>query len=211
MLSVFGLSSVALAQNYQVTITNVTKGMSFTPILVASHTAEASFGSAGAAASTELETLAEDGNVAPLQETLDSLSAVRDTAASEGLLAPGESTTITVSARRARQISLAAMLVPSNDTFVFLNGITAPSGNRTLNLQAFAYDSGTEVNDELCDSVAGPASACTGGAGANAAPSAGAEGFIHIASGIQNVGELSSATYDWRGPVANVSIRRARR
>jgi hypothetical protein len=31
---------------------------------------------------------------------------------------------------------------------------------------------------------------------------------VHIANGIQGVGDLAPAMFDWRNPVASVSIRR---
>ena len=208
LVAAFAIPSIVSAQaTYEVTITNLTKAQSFTPVLVASHRPGASFGATGSAASSELETLAEDGNIEPLETALSILDDVIDTQSTSGLLAPGASATVTLSAERARRISVASMLVPTNDTFLFLNSVPAPRKERTAIFNVDAYDSGTEVNDELCDSVAGPAQEC-GGAGSNAAPTAGAEGFIHIANGIQGVGDLTESTRDWRGPVARVTVRR---
>jgi hypothetical protein len=98
------------------------------------------------------------------------------------------------------------MLIPTNDAFVALNGIEAPVGNKTLTLFAPAYDAGTEANDELCASIPGPV---CGGEGFNASR-AGAEGFVHIHAGIQGIGDLSPAMYDWQNPVARITIRRVK-
>jgi len=60
---------VALAQagsTYEIRITNLTPGQSFTPILGATHSADASVFVPGTPASLELKALAESGDVAPL-------------------------------------------------------------------------------------------------------------------------------------------------
>ena len=203
---------VALAQPmYEVTITNVTQNQSFTPLLVASHRASASIFTLGEAASSDLETLAEEGNTEPLTNTLNANSQVNDVQTATGLLAPGESVTVEVSARRARRISLAAMLIPTNDAFVALNNVAAPArvGNSKVYF-ARAYDAGTEVNDELCSSIPGPDFTECGGPGGGGAPAGGEEGFIHIHNGIHGIGDILASTRDWRGDVARVEIVRVR-
>jgi len=37
---------------------------------------------------------------------------------------------------------------------------------------------------------------------------AGAEGFVHVHSGIHGIGDLDPETLDWHNPVAEVTIRR---
>lgn len=203
-----GSNSAIAMPMYEITVTNVTKAVSFTPILVASHNAGVSLGRAGGVASTELAELAEDGVTARLQSVLDANDSVRGTATSTGLLAPGQSVTIQVPARRARYLSLASMVVPTNDTFIWVDSLQAPRrGNQTVTAHVYAYDSGTEVNDELCENIAGPAMECPGGAGAKGKAGSG-EGFIHIANGIQGSGDLMRSMRDWRGPVAEVRIVR---
>jgi hypothetical protein len=65
-----------------------------------------------------------------------------------------------------------------------------------------AYDAGTELNDELCENIPGPL--CGGGA----VSAESGEGFVHIANGIHGIGDLAPELYDWRNPVAKVTIRR---
>ena len=128
--------AVALAENpqrYEVTITNLTRGQTFTPVMVASHRAGVTIFDLGSAASVPLEILAEDGGTSPLEELLLSNPDVRDTTNSgsppEGFVLPGASKTLTVEAGAGfDHISLAAMLIPTNDGFVALNGIAAPVG-----------------------------------------------------------------------------------
>ena len=187
---------------YEVTITNITRGASFTPILVASHRAGVKLFDLGQPASAELAILAEGGDIAPLEQALRADGRVVDIASTDGLLGPGQSVTVRVSARRADHISLAAMILPTNDGFIALNGVAAPRfGSVTRRLPG--YDAGSEPNDELCASIPGPP--CFG---EGASPDSGGEGFVHIHAGIHGVADLQPALYDWRNPMASVTITR---
>jgi hypothetical protein len=97
------------------------------------------------------------------------------------------------------------MLVPTNDAFVAVNAVDISGGS--VNVRALAYDAGTEANDELCANIPGPPNVC-GGEGFNASRK-NAEGFVHVHRGIHGIGDLNAAVYDWRNPVARVSIRPA--
>ena len=205
-------ASPALAQNgklYDVTITNVTRAQTFTPFLVTTHSPEISLFVAGEPASRELEILAEGGDTAPLAEALGGLGkTVGDVQGNGDLLPPGESVTIRVEAtRRASVLSFAAMLIPTNDNFVAIDSVPLPRRG-TKRVMAAAYDAGTEVNDQDCANIPGPD--CGGsGEGFN---EAGGEGYVYIGNGFHDLGEgtLGPATYDWRNPVAKVTIERVR-
>lgn len=189
----------------EVTITNVSK-LQFTPLLVATHSADIAFFQAGAPASDELALLAEGGDVGPLTGVLESVpNLVGDVESTDGLLFPGQSVTVELDASRLfDRISVAAMLLPTNDAFVAVNSVPVPRIlNRTSRFVANGYDAGSEPNDELCANIPGPT---CGGAGAS--PEAGGEGYVSISAGIQGVGDLASAAYDWRNPVAIVTVRR---
>lgn len=201
------LSSSALADGrayYEVTITNLTHAQAFTPILVASHGKGVKLFELGSPASNELSALAEGGDVAPLTYALQADHKVRDTANSGGLLMPGQSVTVTVAARGAKQISLASMLIPTNDSFIALNGVKAPKHGKAVYYSP-GYDAGSELNDELCLNIPGPV---CGGAGGS--PEAGGEGYVHISAGISGKADLAAATYDWRNPTAKIVIKRVR-
>ena len=207
----FTAGSATAQAMYQVTITNVTQAQNFTPFLVTSHRNGVSLFTEGSAASSDIEALAEAGETAGLAATLGANDGVVDVQTSSGLLAPGESVTVEVSARRAKRLSLAAMLIPTNDAFVSLNNVAAPTRRGgPLVYYARAYDAGTEVNDELCASIPGPNFTECGGPGGGGSPSGGEEGFVHIHNGIHGVGDLMASTRDWRGVVARIEIRRVR-
>jgi len=191
---------------YEVSITNLTRAQVFTPVLVASHRKGVTLFELGSAASNELSALAEGGDVAPLTATLEANDKVVDTANSGALLMPGKTVTVTVSAAYgAKQISLASMLIPTNDSFIALNGVKAPKHGKSTVYYSPGYDAGSELNDELCQNIPGPV---CGGAGGS--PEAGGEGYVHISSGISGKADLAADTYDWRNPTAKIVIKRVR-
>jgi archaellum component FlaF (FlaF/FlaG flagellin family) len=191
--------------SYEVTITNITNSINFTPILVSSHRKGVSLYEPGSPASDELTAIAEGGDIAPLTAVLQDDSRVADVQNSAGLLGPGESVTVTVSAKHgARNISIASMMLPTNDGFIALNSVKAPR-HGTATYYSPGYDAGTEPNDELCISIPGPT---CGGVGLS--PDAGGEGYVHINRGIHGIGDLAPDVYDWRNPVARITISRAK-
>ncbi len=78
-------------RTYDLTITNITRGPTFTPMLVASHSPRVAFFELGARASTGLATLAEDGSPAQLAAALAATGEALDAQTIPGLLAPGAS------------------------------------------------------------------------------------------------------------------------
>jgi archaellum component FlaF (FlaF/FlaG flagellin family) len=125
------LASAATVANadkhYEVTITNLTRTESFTPVLVASHRDGVSIFDLGSPASDELSALAEGGDTVPLTTALKADARVVDVQQSDDLLEPGASITVKVLAKHgARRISLASMMIPTNDGFIALNDAKAP-------------------------------------------------------------------------------------
>ncbi|MDH5436898.1 MAG: spondin domain-containing protein [Gammaproteobacteria bacterium] len=187
---------------YKVTVTNITQGEIFTPIMVASHKRGLKLFDLGYTASNELEQLAEGGDTGPISTMLMNNGAY-DVVTGEGVLAPGASTTITVNAKNERgYISVASMLVPSNDAFFALNGVRGPGKNKTRTFMVPAYDAGSEINDELCVNIPGPPFLCAG-EGYNLASG---EGYVYIHPGILGGGDLSPVSQAWKNPVAKVTI-----
>lgn len=182
----------------------MTRGQSFTPILVATHKAGIHLFKEGAPASPELASLAEAGDTAPLTAALGANHDVLDITTIPGLLAPGQSVTVKVrTAEGFNHVSLGSMLIPTNDGFFALNGVRGPKGKRTLSMESPAYDAGSEPNDELCAHIQGPVCGGEGGS-----PNAGGEGFVHIHAGIHGIGSLPASDRDWRNPVAEITIKR---
>lgn len=190
-------------QTYEVTVTNLTRGVSFTPILVATHQPDIHLFALGQPASEALAAMAEGGDTSLLAADIEAMQKAA-TASSADLLGPGQSVTITVSAHsRASHLSLAAMMLPTNDGFIALHDVPLPRGRQAASHFSNGYDAGSEPNDESCASIPGPT---CGGEGISAGVSG--EGYVHVHAGIHGVGDLQPSEYDWRNPVAYITVRR---
>lgn len=217
------LSTQAVAADYTIEIQNLTRGTYFTPLLVAAHPASASLFNVGDAASTELQTMAEGGDISGLEAIVMTVSGQTVANPAAGLLAPGASTSATINndANPANtQLSIVAMLLPTNDGFVGLNSLTLPTEPGSYHYTLNAYDAGTEANDEIRGSgapgVAGmpvppPLEALVGTNGSGR--SASVEGFVHIHPGVLGDAEADGGISDidasqsrWLNPVARVTI-----
>jgi len=219
LVSIFALAVPAAhgadsGRTYEVTVTNITRAQQFTPLLVATHRASVRLFKVGRPASAELATLAEEGDVAPLKAALDANPDVGRTAVGAGLTDPGQSKTVRIETRRAfDRLSVAAMLIPTNDAFMALNGFDldelAEGERRVVTVRVVAYDAGSERNDELCSSIPGPSFVECGGPGGGAKVGGG-EGFVHIHNGIHGIGSFNPAERTWLNPVAEITIHRVR-
>ncbi len=191
-----------------VTITNITSDQIFSPPLVVSHDKRVSLFRLGAPASEELAALAEDGMTGPLADLLDGATGVLEVAIADGMVFPGESVTVEVDVTPQQSlVSLAGMLVSTNDAFVGLDGVGVEvRGSRPFRLAtaARAYDAGTEANTESCEHIPGPPCGSPG-----VRVPEGSEGYVLVHSGIHGIGDLESSMKDWNNPVAVITIERA--
>jgi len=214
--SLMGLAALALVSTsaladgyrgglkYEVTITNLTRGQIFSPPLVVTHPDDLALFEAGAPASPELAALAQDGEAADLADLLAGERGVRVKVA-DGPVLPGGHITLKIRARSPRSVlSVASMLVSSNDAFLAVDGAPLPrSRNGIVTRTATAYDAGAEANDEDCAHIPGPP------CGNPFVPSGAlSEGYVHVHAGIHGIGGLDEAEFDWRNPVAKITVRR---
>lgn len=187
---------------YKVTITNITSGQSFTPVLAISHTEGHPVFMLGQPASPELAAIAEGGDTSGLNAMLMDNGTGFDSASGTGLIGPGQSETLIIRAKgKYRYVSVASMLLPTNDGFFAVNGMKLPKKHKKMVLSP-AYDAGSEMNDELCAHIPGPH------CGGEAFSDGDAEGYVHIHSGINGIGDLDASVYDWKNPVASIMIER---
>jgi len=207
-------ATLALAQfpgrpagQYEITVTNLTRGQVLSPPVVAVHAEY--FGGIyqlGEPASTELAMVAEDAVNGPLMSMLQADPSVMSVGAMDGPIPPGVSESIMLDGMGVfRYISVVGMLVETNDGFFALNGERGPNlGSATF--FSPAYDAGSEANTELCQDIPGPP---CGNKGVRVTD--GAEGFVHVHEGF-HTGDpdngLPVAQYDWRNPVAKITITR---
>ncbi len=168
LLSIAAMGS-AHATQLTVNITNLTHGQSFTPRLLVAHDASVDLFEAGTTASSGLAWLAEAGVIDDLQNpdsagqnfqamlggTPTSAGALVSNPSNNwqrfgGPLAPSStSADYTFDAGSFEFLSMATMLIPTNDAFAGLDSIRIPTAPGTYTYLLNAYDAGTELNDEL--------------------------------------------------------------
>jgi len=202
LCSLLLVSAPAIADNndtYAVTITNVTAAQSFTPLLAITHKKGHPLFTLGSEPSPELARIAEGGDTMPFQQGLMDSGMAYDAASSAGLLGPGQSVTLQVKSKgRFNYLTVAAMLLPTNDGVVAINGMKLPE--HSVSRMVPGYDAGSELNDELCAHIPGPH--CGGEPFSDGL----GEGFVHIHPGITGVGDILSSQYDWKNPVAKITV-----
>lgn len=204
------LSANLFAADISVKITNLTKGISFTPILVAAHPSTSGTFTSGEAASAEIEAMAEGGDISGLVTQLGTNTQFDNNPAG-GLLTAGQNTTSEIIDLTTdnTNLTILSMMLPTNDAFIALNNIEIPTKAGTYTYYLNAYDAGTEANDELEASIPGPALTQSGGTGVTTT----AEGFIHIHRGTLGddnttggVSDLDPTLHRWLNPVAKVEL-----
>ena len=214
----------AAAAKYEVTITNLTRGIHFTPLIAAAHNRHTRMFHAGEEASSAMQAIAEAGDIQPMSVLLSSSGA--SVAANDGLLAPGASVKLMLDdVHAARSVfSVSGMLLPTNDGFIGVDSAGLPRGvGKSVTLFARAYDAGTEANDELVGGgapgmpgfPAPPPVVATGTGSGGTGINTVAEGYVHVHPGVlgdldPNGGDsdINAAVHHWQNPVARVVITR---
>lgn len=213
--------TLASAQVVDVKVTNLTQGIYFTPLLLTAHSDEYHLFQAGMQASSELQAMAEGGDISGLVTIADSISASSQANPAEGLLAPSSYTMVTDwDTGDNDQLTVVAMLLPTNDGFVGLDSWHIPTEAGTYTVYLNGYDAGTEANDEIVNGGGAsgtpgiPANpGMNGGTGASGVTSNEPNTMIHIHPG--NVGDsdamggtsdLDSRIHRWLNPVAKVTV-----
>jgi len=201
------------AEEFAVTITNLTYGQPFSPPVVVSHHRSASLFQLGGHASEGLTQLAEGGVNGPIMGEALANEDVFMVAQAEGFIGPGESTTVNIMVAGSKTtITVMGMLYNTNDAFFASSALQAPppplafkaSGplDAVYSTSAIAFDAGTEFNNEGCAYIPGPY--CEG----TERDTEGAEGYISISNGVHDIFQLDPVLHDWRGPVAAISMKR---
>ncbi len=117
-------------------------------------------------------------------------------------------------------LSLVAMLLPTNDGFVGLDGWEIPSTAGTYTVMLNAYDAGTEANDEIINGGGAPgvpgipaAPAGNGGMNATGVTSSESNMLIHIHRGnlgdddlMAGISDLDNTVHRWLNPIAKLTV-----
>lgn len=214
-------STAAVSAELDIKVTNLTNGLYFTPIIIGAHSADATLFDVGMAASPELQMMAEGGDISGLSGILGTVSADINENPAGGLLAPGMSTETMMSTSDGNTVlSLASMILPTNDGFIGLDNWMIPEEAGTYTVYLNGYDAGTEANDEIVNGGGAPGSpgipadpTGMGGTGAMGVTMTEATQVIHIHRG--NMGDddmaagksdLNNMVHRWLNPVAKVTV-----
>ncbi|WP_286300348.1 spondin domain-containing protein [Vibrio apostichopi] len=207
----FGTAQVQAAQ-LEVTVTNATKGIYFTPILAAAHDSNLFMFRTGETASAELESMAEGGDISGLSSLIANAGGVVVENPASGILNPGVATTFDIDTGDLAYLSLGAMLLPTNDGFVGLDSWKIPTQAGTYKANLNSYDAGTEPNDELAASMPNPPF-ITFGAGGTGVETALSNTKVHVHPGnlgdsdpVAGTSDLDSSSHRWLNPVATITI-----
>jgi len=211
-------STTAFADQVRVKIENLTSQMYFTPVLAVAHSPQLKLFRTGEPASAGLQAIAEGGDISIAKAAVENAGAA--TAAADGLLAPGESVTLVLNTRRwQRYLSLAGMLLPTNDGFAGIDSIRIPWGRRAISTYARGYDAGTEMNNEVVNGGGAPGvlgipadpggNAGTGGSGVTTTEN----NVVHVHRGVLGdrdatggESDLDSSVHRWLNPVARITV-----
>ncbi len=210
------------AADINVRIENLTNGIFFTPFLVAAHPADESLFTTGQPASASLQAMAEGGDTSGLIADMQAVGAIISDNPASGLLAPATSTNVDLNTDGTANVNLSvvAMLLPTNDAFAGLNAIEIPADPGTYTYNVPAYDAGTEANDELITGGGAPGmpgipadpGALTGTGGTGAA-TADANPNVHIhrntlgdIDSAAGISDLDSRIHRWLNPVVRIVV-----
>ncbi|MDO6569082.1 spondin domain-containing protein [Alteromonas sp. 1_MG-2023] len=215
-------SQQSFAADITVEIQNLSHGIYITPIAAVAHTTDASLFEVGEAASTEIQMLAEGGNLDGITTIGTSIGADMIVNPAGGLLAPGMTTSADLMTTGDNTVlSVVAMIVPSNDAFIGLDNWEIPADAGTYTVYVNAYDAGTEANDEIrgggepgtpgmpvpppLEDMVGTGGSGVAGADTNAA--------VHIHRGTigddsltDGASDLNNTVHRWLNPVAKVTV-----
>lgn len=222
LLATTAFAGTANATDFDVTITNLTNQIYFTPFLVAAHPAGNNLFVTGQPASANLQAMAEGGDISGLEADVNGLGATVVANPVGGVMGPASSVTFNMNTDGTSndRLSIVSMLLPTNDAFAGLNAIEIPTEPGTYTFNVNAYDAGTEANDEILNGGGAPGApgmpadpgglAGTGGTGAAGAD---ANTNVHIHRGslgdtdaTGGASDLDSRVHRWLNPVIRVTI-----
>ena len=197
-----GTSFADAGRSYEVTVTNATANHVLTPVLITTHNKHFTLFEVGGVASNGLAVHAETGNPSELASEVSGARGISDLVTGTGPILFGQSETYTITANKKNRLSFTSMLATTNDAFAGLNAVALPKKSATYHV--YAYDAGSEANNEDCAFIPGPPCAPTSGN----ARTATSEGFITVSNGVHGGSDLNPKKLDWRGPVAIITIKR---
>lgn len=216
MIQITLVENAPNVNEYKVTLENLTPTQPLSPPVVATHHPRLSLQRVGAPASAEIEAIAENGDQSGAVALLSGLHHVTDVVDVGAPLTPAgvvigdftDTAYFAIDGRRADQLSLAAMLICTNDGIASADRLALPDSG-SVTYYVFGYDAGTERNSELSADIVDPCSGLgpvvIGGDPDGNSNDGDTDGFVSPHPGIAGVGDLLDA-HNWNGPVLKVTI-----
>lgn len=215
-----GSAFLTQAQDLEITVTNLTQGIYYTPILITAHDDSTSLYNVGEAASDEIQMMAEGGDISGLETMLATTTADVASNPAGGLLNPGLSTSVSLTTDDSNMyLSVVAMLLPTNDGFLGVDSWAIPTEAGTYTIEVNGYDAGTEANDEIVNGggapgVAGiPASPGGSGTGGTGLTTEESNTTVHVHRGslgdddaTGGKSDLDNTVHRWLNPIALVTV-----
>jgi hypothetical protein len=208
---------------FRVTLVNLTGGQPFSPPVAATHRKSIHLIRVGRLASDELALIAQDGDQLPLfgqlsgsQQVTQAVDVGRPVTAQNTAAADfTDNVTFEITGRAGDRLSLATMLICTNDGFLGLDGVKLPRRGATAYVLN-GYDAGRENNTEASDDLVDPCSDLNPGHGLAGDPDGNRDSEVAtnprtpIAHhpGIHGGADLDPAFHDWSDPVAVVVVTR---
>ncbi|RCU50840.1 hypothetical protein EZV61_06795 [Corallincola luteus] len=146
-----------LMRSYEVEVVNLTANQPLSPVAALVHNETIQAWSLGDAALVPLEVMAESGD----NSQLLAIEGLWASASGAGVIMPGASEMMVLSFEEGidLNLTLATMLVNTNDAFTGVNGwgLEQLAVGDSWSTTTMAYDAGTEANSETAATVPGPA------------------------------------------------------
>mmetsp|Transcript_22451 Transcript_22451/g.51738 ORF Transcript_22451/g.51738 Transcript_22451/m.51738 type:complete len:232 (-) Transcript_22451:130-825(-) len=185
----------------RIKVTSLTRAQPWAPFFVMVHNEDVDLYEFGMPASPELAILAEEGKTQPLVDKYHDMPGVYSADSTDMGLAVGHSMYIDVAVNREYPlVTVVAMAKNVNDMFAGIKSERIYDGAVYFTP---AIDAGSELNDEKCENVPGPACPADSGNG-----HVDGEGFVYIHPGIKGGGDLPVYPYDWKNPVLKFTAER---
>lgn len=199
-------------RTYTISVTNLTANQPLSPLAVLGHNSHYQLFTLGSAATQALEMLAEGGDNSAVLAIRNSSRNVGYSASGSGVILPGSSDTVTLTMNRftASRVSVASMLVNTNDAFVGETKVRVSQlgVGESVTMNMTVWDSGTEANAETAATVPGPAG---GGEGFNSTRDDSDKVSFHAGVVSQDDGLATSvlkANHRFLNPGAKLTITR---
>lgn len=200
---------------FEVSVVNLTNNQPLSPVALVAHSGDFRVFAIGSPASQGLEVLAEGGSNEDFVEAARTDASVITIVSGAGPIGPGGSEVLSFSVPESDaaslSVSLATMLVNTNDAFTGTNSldISSLAVGASQTMRGIAYDAGTEADSEAAGTIPGPA---VGGEGFNAERDDNADqvtmhpGVISNQDGLANSVLTSQERFD--NPVVQISVTR---